>query len=182
MSTTTGISVEEFLSGDWPRDAQLVDGEVVVTDPTLWHQEIAARIMDALRQWSRSAPGGGLAGYGGNWTMAPGQSYKPDVWWTADPGRLDLHAVHNDVPPDLVVEVRSPGTWSHDIGPKRAVYQESGVAELWLVDTPARTVLVSRRSRPDAADFDVLLEVGLGGTLDTPLLPGLALSIDDLFA
>lgn len=182
MSAVTGISVEEFLAGDWPRDAQLLDGEVVVTDPTLWHQEVAARIIDVVRRWTRSPHGGGLAGYGGNWTLASGQVYKPDVWWVADPQRLDLHAAGNVVPPDLVVEVRSPGTWRYDIGPKREVYREAGVGELWLVDTPASTVLVNRRSAPDAMDFDVLLEIGEGETLTSPMLPGFALGIDALFA
>jgi len=37
----------------------------------------------------------------------------------------------HDGPPDLAVEVRSPGSWHLDIGPKRDVYEASGTEELW---------------------------------------------------
>ncbi|MGI9120199.1 MAG: Uma2 family endonuclease, partial [Acidimicrobiales bacterium] len=84
--------------------------------------------------------------------------------------------------PDLVVEVRSPGTWRLDIGPKRAVYERTGVGELWLVDTPARTVVVYRRTSPEVVEFDVALEVGPGEVLATPLLDSFELPFDELFA
>ena len=71
-----------------------------------------------------------------------------------------------DVPPSLVVEVRSPGTWRFDVGRKRDVYQEVGVQELWLVDTPAATVIVFRRATANSLNFDVVAEVGRGDDLD----------------
>jgi Uma2 family endonuclease len=54
----------------------------------------------------------------------------------------------------------------------------SGVGELWLVDTPANTVLVYRK----VESLDGASEVGPGETLTSPLLPGFALPIDELFA
>lgn len=45
VSTITGLSVEEFRAGEWPRGAQLVEGEVVVNDPTFRHQEMVVRIL-----------------------------------------------------------------------------------------------------------------------------------------
>ncbi len=182
MSATTGISISDFLAGDWPPDAQLVDGEVIVNDPSFEHQRIAGLVFRRLAEWVDAAPGRGLAGFGGNWTIAPGSVYKPDAWWVADARRPDPAAVRSDTPPDLVVEVRSPGTWALDLGPKRSGYEASGVTELWLVDPPARSVLIHRRSHADVANFDVAAEVGPGGTLTTPLLDGFALPIDELFA
>ncbi|MGI8758460.1 MAG: Uma2 family endonuclease, partial [Acidimicrobiales bacterium] len=181
MALTTGVSADEFLGGDWDRDAELVDGEVVVNDPTLWHQRIAGRVFRRLEEWSEQA-GRGMAGFGGNWTLAPGNVYKPDVWWVADADRLDLRASSTDGSPDLTVEVRSPGTWHLDIGRKRAAYETAGVAELWLVDWPAATVLVHRRCVAGAPTFDGSAEVGPGEVLTSPLLDGFALSIDELFA
>lgn len=182
MSIATGLSVEQFLAGDWPAGAELIDGEVVVTDPTFEHQRLAGLLFAALHAWTLASPGRGLAGFGGNWTLAPGQSYKPDVWWVAEGRRDGLRGARSDVPPDLAVEVRSPGTWVFDLGPKRAVYEAAGVSELWLVDTPARAVLVHRRSTPSGAGFDVALEIGAGEQLTTPLLESFALDVDALFA
>lgn len=182
VTTMTGVTTEEFLAGDWGPGAELVDGGVSVTDPTLWHQEIVRRLVAALSAWVQGASDRGMVGFGGNWVIGPGQVLKPDGWWVADPGRLDLHAVSNDEAPDLVIEVRSPGTWHLDLGPKRASYEAAGAAELWLVDTPAKTVLVDRRSGRGVVRFDVTAEFGPGTSLSSPLLPDFGLGIDELFA
>lgn len=181
MALQTGIGIEEFLAGDYPRDAQLIDGEVVMTDAGFWHQELVARILYALRSWVVSAEHRGRAGVGGNWTVAAGQVYTPDAWWVPETSVPSRSEVRRDPPPALAVEVRSPSTWRYDIGRKKDVYEQTGVAELWLVDVAAGTILVFRRSTAKATTFDVAIEVGPGETLTTPLLDGFALPIDDLF-
>ena len=181
MAIQTRLSIDEFLRRDWPPGAQLIDGEVIVNDPTRMHQEIAKRIIFALESWIRAGSDRGRVGFGGNWTVAPGQVFKPDVWWVRPDRALDLHAVRDDIPPDLVVEVRSPGTWRFDLGRKRSVYEVVGVRELWLVDTPASTVLVFRRATPESTGFDDDAELGPGTTLASPLLEGFELAIDELF-
>jgi len=108
--------------------------------------------------------------------------YKPDVWWVPADRRLDMVAPGHDVPPALVVEVRSPGTWRFDVGRKKQVYESAGARELWLVDTPVSTVLVFRRSGPDSVAFDDDGELGPGATLASPLLVGFEIEVDDLFA
>ena len=175
----TRVSVQDFLTGSFPRGAWLIDGEVVVNDPTLLHQEVCARLLGVLRQWASS--GGGMAGYGGNWVVAPDTVLKPDVWWLADPASLVLDAPTVAGPPTLAVEVRSPGTWAVDLGRKRSLYEASGLAELWLVDPPARSVLVFRRSSATAVAFDVHEERSAGESLTSALLPGLAVPVDSLF-
>jgi Uma2 family endonuclease len=83
--------------------------------------------------------------------------------------------------PDLAVEIRSPSMWRLDIGVKRSTYERHGVAELWLVDTAADVVLVFRRSTPEAPEFDVSEELDTGATLTSPLLPGFALPVAEIF-
>ena len=94
------------------------------------------------------------------------------MWWTAEPPDGTRH----DGPPELAVEVRSPGTWHLDIGRKLANYRDADTREPRLVDTPASTVLVYREGA-----FDDAVEVGPGEHLTSPLLPGFALVIDELF-
>ncbi len=182
MAIQTGLSIEEFLGGDWPPGAQLIDGEVIVNDPTHRHQRTCLRILYAIESWIRAGTDRGELGFGGNWTVAPGQVYKPDVWWVPASRTVELDAPRHDLPPALVVEVRSPGTWRFDVGRKRTVYEQVGVRELWLVDTPASTVLAFRRSRPDSAGFDADAEMGPGTTLGSPVLDGFELAVDELFA
>jgi Uma2 family endonuclease len=84
--------------------------------------------------------------------------------------------------PDIAIEVRSPSTWRYDVGVKRSLYEREGLRELWLIDTRAQTVLVFRRSRQEAAAFDVALELERDEQLTSPQLPGCALALDELFA
>jgi Uma2 family endonuclease len=170
---TASLTADEFLAGDYPVGSELINGEVFVNDPAFPHQEIAGRIYVALVLWTRSKRGRGRAGYGGNWVLADGHVYKPDVWWTAARPTGSRHSG----PPDLAVEVRSPGTWHRDIGPKLHQYQVSRTPELWLVDSPAHTVLVFR-----GPDFRSGVELAAGQQLTTPLLPGFAVGVDELFA
>lgn len=173
---TPRVTADEFLSGvpgdQYPIGSELVDGVVHVNDATFRHQRLCGRIYRALAAAADDTCRGEV-GWGGNWVLGAQQVYKPDVWWTEHPPDGARH----DGAPDLAVEVRSPGTWRLEIGRKRIVYGEAGMKELWLVDTPARVVLVFR-----AGSFDDGLEVGEGEQLTTALLPGLTITIDDLFA
>lgn len=67
------------------------------------------------------------------------------------------------------------------MGAKRRVYEARGLTELWLVDDASETVLVYRRSKPNATTFDVALELGRGDALTSPQLPGFALTVSKLF-
>ena len=173
---TPRITADEFLSRDYPIGSELIDGVVYEMDPAFDHQEMVSRLLIALRAWVEESRLG-RAGIGGNWVLSDGHVYKPDVWWKAQRPR----GVRNDGPPDLAIEVRSPGTWALDVGPKLKQYEAAGTTELWLVDTPSSTVLVFRRddSGPGFADA---VEFGEGKELTSPLLPAFALSVDGLFA
>jgi Uma2 family endonuclease len=184
MSLATGarMTAEEFLArDDWPRGTQLIEGEVVVNQPALPHQHVVGNIYALLRDWTEERPGRGYACLPVDVRVTETNVYGPDVWWVGEsrrppPDQLQLEGV-----PDLVVEVRSPGTWRYDVGVKRLRYEEAGVAELWLVDTSARSVLVYRRSSPSSTTFDEALEVEAGDRLTSPLLEHFAVDVAKLF-
>lgn len=115
--TTSGLHLDEFLAGDWPDGAELVEGKVIVSDPTFRHQEMVIRLVYALRTWTLQRAGRGLVGVGGNWVLLPANTFKPDLWWVSEDHRPDPASARSDVAADLVVEVRSPGTWRYDIAP-----------------------------------------------------------------
>ncbi len=182
MSLATGLTAEEFLArDDWPRGSQLIAGEVIVNQPALPHQLILGRLHARLLAWAEAEPGRGLPGLSVDLILGPADVYAPDLWWVQEERRPEPGASALDGLPDLVVEVRSPSTWRYDVGVKRFHYEAGGVAELWLVDTESDTVLVYRRSSPNAAGFDVELELGAGESLTTPLIPGLSLDLAALF-
>jgi Uma2 family endonuclease len=173
MVVTQRLTAEEYLALPPERNTQLIDGEVVVTDPSFRHQRISVELFRLFANWTLDHPGLGEAGMGCNILIDERNVFVADAWFVAEARRPGRDARLFDGPPDLVVEVRSPSTWRYDVGRKKDAYKRSGAAELWLADTESDTVLVFRGAEA--------LEVGRGEALTTPLLPGFAIDLADLF-
>jgi Uma2 family endonuclease len=179
--TERRMTADEFLALPREPHTQLIDGEIVVTKPRLRHQRIVAELYRLLANWLIEHPGHGEAGFGCDVRLDEYNVFEPDVWWVSQAHRPPGDAAFFQGPPGLVVEVRSPSTWRYDIGKKKATYERSGLAELWLVDTAADVVFVFRRSSPRAAAFDVELEIESSENLATPMLPGFEVDLTSLF-
>jgi Uma2 family endonuclease len=81
-----------------------------------------------------------------------------------------------DGPPDLAIEVLSPGQSMPRFRRKIRFYLAHGVRLVWVIDPRARTVTVL----VPGADAIVL---GAGDTLDgSDVLPGFRVAVDDIFA
>ena len=81
--------------------------------------------------------------------------------------------------PDLAIEILSPGTRRRDETLKRQLYERVGVAEYWIVDPKSERVSVHRL---DAGKYvRTELSRAAGDVIVTSLLPGLSLSLSDIF-
>jgi Uma2 family endonuclease len=183
MATAERMTAEQYYAVTVEGDRkQLVDGRIVVNEAKAIHMLLQLRLASALHGWVQQGEGRGLALLPTDVRMDEYNVYGPDLlWFRQDRIPADLRGYPEHVP-DLCVEIRSPSTWRYDIGAKKRVYEAGDLPELWLVDDVAETVLVYRRSRPGAPTFDVELEVGLGESLESPMLPGFVLALDELFA
>jgi Uma2 family endonuclease len=180
------MTAEEFLVAapvpEHGRPWNLIDGEVVVNEPTARHGHPQTNLLVALEVWAARGAGRGHAVLSRDVAIDDHNVFAPDVLWYAH-GRLpDPSSPPPYAMPDLAVEVRSPSTWRYDVGAKRSGYERHGLPELWLVDTLARTVLVYRRSAATAPRFDVALELAKGDALGSPLLPGFSIGVRDVFS
>jgi Uma2 family endonuclease len=181
-ATASRITAERYYELTVEGDRkQLVDGRIVVNDPRPIHAHLQVQLAFAIEGWIRAGEGRGLVLMPTDVRMDDFNVYGPDVlWFREERIPADMHAYPEHVP-DLVVEIRSPGTWRYDVGAKKRVYEGGGLPELWLVDDRSQSVLVYRRTRPHAPTFDVALELGGDDTLGSPLLPGFELALDELF-
>ncbi len=183
MPVAAQMTADEYLLlPEGPPWTQLIDGEVVVNQPVPPHQHVCTDLLFALVSWARAEDGRGFAIMPLDVRLDDRNVYAPDILWYAEgrgPGR---NAGAPSPMPDIAVEVRSPSTWRFNVGVKRAVYEQQGLRELWLVDTRAHSVLVFRRSEPEASCFDIALELERDELLQSPQLPGFALALSELFA
>jgi len=162
---------------------ELIDGVLFVSHQPHWrHQMTTDRVSHPVAAWSKERS----AGYA---LSAPGVIFSaddavaPDLVWVAQ-DRFDrvvdedgkLHAA-----PDLVIEVLSPGraNETRDRELKLDVYSRYGVREYWIVDWQERLVQVFRRTN---AALQAVMTLHFDDTLTSPLLPGFALPLRELFA
>lgn len=81
----------------------------------------------------------------------------------------------NDSIPTLAVEVRSPDQTLNELRAKCRFYRRSGIAVAWLIDPRTRAVEIYEGNR----DGDLL---AAGDKLESPNVPGFAITHDELFA
>jgi Uma2 family endonuclease len=185
MSVAQKMTAREYMAlpeAQHGRPWNLVDGEVVVNDPTWRHGGAVTQILVVLNSWIDAGEARGAAQVAVDVYIDEHNVYAPDVVWYSESRVPTNPDIRPQAPPDLAVEVRSPSTWHYDTGVKKAGYERASLPELWLVDTTAGEVLVFRRSAPDAATFDIALDLTYDETLESPLLEGFALPLDRLFA
>ena len=104
---------------------------------------------------------------------------QPDIVFISQARReiVKLHGIEG--PPDLVVEILSPGTEERDRGYKLKMYARYGVREYWIVDPEAQTVEVYL-SRP--GEYAAAVRYVAGDNLTSALFPGLSISLKEIFA
>jgi len=180
-ATATRLTSAQYyaasVEADW---TQLVEGEIVVSEPKPIHALLQVRLTVALQSWVEGE-GSGLVLLTTNVEMDRHNVYGPDLMWFSESHRPQDLDEYPERIPDLCVEIRSPGTWRYDIGAKMRVYESGGLPELWLVDDIAENVFVYRRSTLRSPSFDVALELARGDTLACPQLSGFGLPLDELF-
>jgi Uma2 family endonuclease len=162
---------------------EIIDGELFVSRaPNFHHEHACVQLVTALSNWSKQSGLGVVNGPTGL-IFAADEAVIPDVFWISWP-RLRAHLSPTDKklhgPPELVVEVLSPGADNErrDRVAKLGVYSRRGVDEYWIVDLERRSVEVYRRV---AAGLEQTALFGADDSLGSPLLPGFALAIAELF-
>jgi Uma2 family endonuclease len=158
---------------------QLIDGDLFMAPaPDRAHQHYAGNLDYLLRRYLESNPIGLLYHAPFDVELNDFNVYQPDIVFVRKE-RFAIFTEHGiEGGPDLVIEVLSPKTARFDLGMKRVNYFRAGVEELWIVDPKVKQIAIYKRADPDNAAFNLKS----GDRLTTEVLPGLLLSVDDIFA
>lgn len=169
-----------FLEAPESRFVEFEDGEVIVHSPVgVRHQRVAIFLAVLLQLSVRRRGLGEVLTGPGVVRLRPGLNYEPDIFFISRPaaGRLGEHYFAGA--PGFVVEVVSPGTWTHDLVSKAAAYQRHGVPEYWVVD-PERKVVVRHLLAPDPRHPYQVTEHAQG-RLESRAVPGFWIEVSWLW-
>jgi len=158
---------------------EIIYGELVVTpSPAPMHQIVSRDLFRLIDRHVKTSALGEVLYAPVDIRLTTDNVLIPDIIYIA---RDRLHIIGPktiDGPPDLVVEILSPGTRRRDLDIKRALYARFGVQEYWIVDPDARTLSVLAL----ASDKFQPVPGGESGVIASRVLPGLTLALKDVFA
>jgi len=173
-------SAEELY--DLPLDdvrVELVRGDLVCEPPAgFGHGVRASEVAYHLRRFLEGHPAGVVCGAETGFVLSrnPDTVRAPDAAFVSAEraGRLADQERFFEGPPDLAVEVRSPGDLQREVAEKVADYLAAGTRLVWVIDPRRRTVTVHR----PGADASIL---GPDESLDGgDVLPGFSLPVSRL--
>ena len=157
---------------------ELIDGELVVTpSPTPRHQVVLKNLIYRLESHIDAEELGMLLPAATDIRLTSRTVLIPDLCFILKDRMGIVGAKAIEGPPDLVVEILSPGTRERDLTTKRALYAGFGVHEYWLVDPEARTITVLALAGDDYES----VPIGEDDLIRSRVLPGLTLDLPAVF-
>lgn len=177
----SGLTLADYDTiGDDAPACELIEGELFVSPAPYWgHQGAQAELFLALAAHAKEhglgqvlvAPSG--VRLGGDSEVQPDILYIPKTH----------HAYRRNVayaqePPELVVEIVSPGSIKHDRERKFAYYAKHGVPNYWIVDLQAQSV--EAFSLRDGT-YTLATKATKPETFSAPPFPELQIPLADVF-
>ncbi len=165
----------------WERERfELLEGELAMApSPVPYHQIVLRNIEDRVWEFVKSTGLGEVLSAPCDVVLAQDVVVQPDLFFLARSraGLIGKEAIEGA--PDLIVEVLSPSTAERDQTVKRKLYAKYGVTEYWIVDPDRQTVEVLTLGERGYERAGLYTK---GETLQSPLLPGLQIPLDEVFS
>ena len=174
-------SVAEYLA--MPEGApyfQFISGKAIeMAAPILIHQQIISNLNIYLGLFIKQKKLGILYPAPIDVYFTETDYFQPDLVFVSNE-RSEILENRKNIKgaPDLVVEVLSPSTGYYDLSHKKAIYEQEGVREYWLVYPDEFRVEVLQNSDNG---FVVLNQARKTGVVRSAVLEGFALEIAEIF-
>jgi Uma2 family endonuclease len=175
-TTTKKLTKAEFwaLADASDRTYELIDGIAVhKMSPKYFHSRSTLALVNILNLWS---DGRGRVGIEWAFDLSEDFTPVPDLLYVSF-DRLSESWNENaacPVPPELAIEIISPGQTFGQMTQKAGYYLTGGVLQVWIVDPEAKSVTVFY---PDRAPITCMNDA----VITDELFPGLSVAVDRLF-
>ncbi len=176
--TQTSLTLDEFLSSPLANENyEFFDGKLIQKmSPKRSHSLVTLALSRLLDDWSQNQGEVGI-----EWAIRLKINGKdwcplPDLLYVSFEklGEIVLEDDACPIPPDLVIEIISPGQSFSDLSEKAEAYLKAGVDRVWLIDTQVKKITVFYPDSPP--------ETKQGNdSLGDDLLPNLNLTPQEIF-
>lgn len=174
------VTAGELLHLNLPnKRTELVRGALIVREPPGGvHGSVAARLLVAVGAFAQGKDLGSVFAAETGFVLFtnPDTVRAPDVAFIRrDRVPAPLPKGYLRIPPDLAVEVLSPGDRASEVKEKVADWIEAGTKLVWVIDPRKRTAHVHRSNGSDT-------NIAVDGLLDgEDVVPGFTLGLSTLF-
>jgi Uma2 family endonuclease len=142
----TKLTYQDYLL--LPEDGkryEIMDGDLYMTPaPATRHQIIATRLSHVLMTYLETHQIGTVLTAPCDVVLSDTDTVQPDLLLVLNVGSARITEKNIQGPPDLVVEILSPGTAARDQELKRKRYEYFAVREYWLIDPDHNTMEILR--------------------------------------
>lgn len=177
MVSKTRMTASEFFQlPETNTPTELIDGELIMSAPPVpLHQRLIRLLLVLL---DNLIPNGEVF-------PSPIAVYfdednvpEPDLVWVAENSRCVITEKRLEGPPDLIVEVLSPGTARFDKREKFKLYERFGVREYWIVDPVGNYLEIWTLSENKFIRHGVY---GADDSFESPVLGGKTVELKGIF-
>ena len=144
IKETQLYTYEDYCTWDDSERWELIEGQpyAMAPGPSDFHQSISSNIHGQLWQFLRGKPCKVFSApydVRFNFNSKNNTVVQPDIVVICDKSKRDERGGIGA--PDMVVEILSPSSVSHDMLRKYGLYLKAGVREYWIVDPEEKTVI-----------------------------------------
>ena len=156
---------------------ELWNGEIIRSPaPHPNHQEITLNFAYALKEFAAHEKLGKVYASPVDVVLTPRRVVQPDVLFISK-ARLGIVKNCIDGVPDLAMEVISEHSWQRDRIEKKALYEQAGLPEYWIVDPDSETIEVFALA---GGVYALHSRANRSQKAKSKLLPGFVISFKDL--
>jgi len=158
---------------------EIIDGELyMATSPTSNHQKNVRNFIFTLTFYLRNHPIGEAIQGPLEVFFSETNLAQPDVMFIGKDRLNIIKPTQIKGAPDLVIEVLSPSTEKRDRTITLEMYARFGVREYWMAKEKTATVEIFRLQK---GKLVLVARLGKSDMLTSPLLPGLEISLAEIF-
>ena len=129
------FTYEDYLLLPEDKRYEILDGDLyVVAAPDIRHQRTARRLLVALTLHVEETGLGEVFFAPCDVILSSDNVFQPDILFVRKDRLGMVSDLNLEGPPDLAIEILSPGTRTKDLEVKRRIYARYGVREYWIAD------------------------------------------------